>query len=226
MPHNTKPCRPGQLCRNWRACPTCAALRQAKTADKAEALHLKYGQLYLSVITPHQNNAIAIRRMRAALLRHSFAPAGIWTIETGEKFNHLHLNTITPYPTPPGLDDATIHTELIKTSPRAVAAYITKRIAAPSAAQYTGHLLGSWGQIGQYMTTSETEPVIQAAAINDLLSTPLTRMPYHFSFCPEANPNTEIILTPSEYKEIAKRNLSALYAAVQKQQAAPYRRAP
>lgn len=211
MTHTTKNCTSKQRCGNWRICTHCAAIRQKKAADKAQALEQWAGPLFLSVITPEENTGTAIRRARAALLRKSIAKAGIWSIEIGEKHSRLHLNIITPQPKEIIIQHAAIHTERITTTARNVAAYITKQSAAPSTMQYDGRLLGTWGSAGEWLSAPQTTPVIQAASVNDLLKTPDHRQPYHFSYCPEANPNYRPELTKSEYKTIAESHLVELY---------------
>lgn len=215
---NTKQCEPGRRCGNWKTCDRCARIRQKRTADKAEAMSIKYGQLYLSVMTPHDNTATAMRRMRAALLRKQWAPAGIWTIETGEDFQHLHLNLITPEGLAPNMQGATIHQERITTTPRAIAAYITKRKGAPTEQQFDGRLLGTWGQIGQIMATEKAGPIIQAAALNDLIATPHTRQNTTYFHNTNADTTAPDTTTPEQYRDIARRHLSALYAAAHRNQ--------
>jgi hypothetical protein len=214
-------CPNGQRCGKWRTCAKCAAHRQRKTADKAEAMARQHGALFLTVITPWQNQAEEIRRLRASLLRKEVAKAGIWTIETGEQFARLHLNLLTPIPQPCALTGADMHIERIVLSPRAVAAYITKQKGAPDPSQYSGHLVGSWGQIGQFMMTREAPPIIMGAAMNDLLATPDGPRQIHYSGLEiqPAEPRQE--LTRDQYQALARKHLSTLYAAIERKPSAP-----
>jgi hypothetical protein len=216
MPQHTQPCTNTQHFGNWRTCDKCARRRQNKIANRAEAIEKANGPLWFTRITPNENSGTAIRRLRAALLRQKISTSGIWTIETGEKYNHLHLNLITPQPSITPFHNIDIFTEPVTTSARAVAAYISKRSAAPSQSQYDGRLFGSWGQIGQFMPDRSTAPIIQAAALNDLIITPHTRQPVIYSFAPEHNPNPEPRLTREQYQELARKHLSALYAATER----------
>lgn len=178
----------------------------------------KFGQLYLTVTTPEENSGTAIRRLRASLLRKHIAEAGIWTIEKGEEFGHLHLNLLTPEPLKLFTPNASIHTERITTSPRAVASYIAKRSGAPTDSQFRGRLAGSWGQIGQFLTTKEAAPIAMAAAINDLLTTPHKRQQTAYFNSPNSNRAPEPILSKEEYQALARKHLSRLYAIVEQQQ--------
>lgn len=218
MNENTRPCTPGQRCGNPRKCEFCARARQKKAADKAETMHQNHGQLYFSVITPHHNTGEEIRRLRASLLRKHIATTGIWSIEKGEQFNHLHINIITPAPRAITLPGADIHTERITTTPRAVASYILKKSGQPSHQQYQGRTFGTWGQIGQFLTTKEAAPIVQAAALNDLIATPHTRQPTHYFNTPSTNREQAPTLSKEQYQELARKHLAALYAVVTRQQ--------
>lgn len=204
-------------CGRWRACEKCARIRQAKIADKAEAMGAQFGPLHLTVITPEENSGTAIRRLRASLLRKHIAQAGIWTIEKGEQFGLLHLNILTPEPRPFNLPHAAIHTEPITAPPRAVASYIAKKSGAPSEAQYNGRLAGSWGQIGQFLATKEAAPIVVAAAINDLITTPHTRKATTYFIGQHQENEPAPTLTKEEYQALARKHLAGLYAIVERQ---------
>lgn len=213
MPNNTTPCAPKQRCGNVRTCEHCARRRQQIAADKAQKMAFEHGQLWLSVFTPHQNQAQEIRRIRAALLRKGFANKGMWSVETGEKFGGLHLNTITTRPTFSQINNADTHIERIATTARAAAAYITKQKGMPSTTQFSGKLLGWWGQAGQFATTQDAPPIIQAAALNDLLDTPDGPRKFKFSGLEEQPLEPVPELSREQYQALARKHLAALYAA-------------
>lgn len=160
-----KSCEPRKRCGDWRTCPRCAALRQAHVADRAEALERQFGQLQFTVIKPEENTAAEIRRIKASLLRRTLIPAGIWTIETGEKFNGLHINMITPPGQMPEIKRATTYTELIRTTARVAAAYATKQSGMPSPDQYEGRLFGQFQKVSDILVNRHMPPVAAAAAI-------------------------------------------------------------
>jgi hypothetical protein len=215
-------CTPNHRCNQWKECDQCASLRQARFADKAQAMAERTGQLYLSVIRPEKNIAEEIRRARSWMLRNSFASTGLWSIETGDTFDRLHINTITPCPAIRAVPGTAVHIERITTTPRAAAAYITKRGSAPRPEQYRGRLIGSWGQVGEYMTEADAPPIVQGACMNDLLTATRSR----WNDTPEHDINAyreakrlgiakPLPVDPAElaehYHDNARRHLSALY---------------
>jgi len=196
-------------------------------ANKAEQIEQQLGGgLYLTVARPLANSAEALRLMRDDIMRRELAPAGIWTVETGELFAGLHLNIISLKDLDRMPSQYRPHTERIRTSARNVAAYISKRSGMPSVEQYRGRLCGAWGikTVGQHIATMEQAPVVQAAAVQMALGAPAVRLPYRERMRligewqkkeaeKEASKPSE--LKPMEYhKEIAVRNLSAIYEAL------------
>jgi hypothetical protein len=159
-------------CGNIRLCDRCAKARQRKIADAAEILEQQYGQLSLTVITPDINTQDEIKRLRASFLRRTVSPSGIWTIETGEKFNGLHLNILSPKPAPARWRSATTYSELVRYTTREAAAYISKRSGMPPIEQFIGNLYGTFGQLYNYLTDNKICPTVQAAAIEVSLSQP------------------------------------------------------
>jgi hypothetical protein len=143
---------------------------------------------------------------------------GIWSIEKGEQFGTMHINLITPEPKQITIPDASIHIERISTSPRAAAAYILKLEGQPTLQQYEGRTYGTWGQIGQYLTTKEAAPIVQAAAINDLIQTPHTRQQTVYYNTPNGQKKQEPELTKEQYQALARKHLSSLYDVVNRQQ--------
>ncbi len=164
-------------CGNARTCERCARERQRRIADKAEALEKQYGQLTFTRLTPEKNTQDEIRRLRASFLRRALAPAGIWTVETGEKFKGLHLNILSPAPAPAKWRNCTTYSELLQTTARDAAAYIAKRSGMPAIEQFAGNLYGAFGQIGAILASQRANPLLQAAAIESALAGPAKKTP-------------------------------------------------
>lgn len=136
-----------------------------KIAGIAETIEQEYGQLTMTVIKPQENTAAAVKAVHASFMRRSLAPAGIWTIETGELFSGLHLNILSPKPQEVRWKGCETYSELLRTTARDAGAYIAKRSGMPSVEQYGGRLYGSFGRIGEILATQERMPVLQAAAL-------------------------------------------------------------
>lgn len=196
-------------------------------ASKAEQIEQQLGGgLYLTVARPLANSAEALRLMRDDIMRRQLAPAGLWTVETGELFAGLHLNIISLKDLERMPSQYRPHTERIRTTARNVAAYISKRSGMPEIEQYRGRLCGAWGiqTVGQYIATMEAAPVVQAAAVQMALEAPAVRLPYREAMrligerqrreaAAEAAKPEE--LKPMEYhRDIARRNLAAIYAVL------------
>lgn len=163
-------CEARNRCKKWRECDRCAAIRQAQIADIAEKLEQKYKELYLTTLKPSQNTQKAIEKLRSSFMRRCLAPAGIWTVETGEEYNGLHINLITPKPLPAKWRACETYTELLICTARDAAAYISKRSGAPSEKQYIGRTFGQWGQIGALLAEQKIAPAVAAAAFEIVTS--------------------------------------------------------
>lgn len=195
----TPSCTLSQPCRIFRTCKRCAALRQSKIADKAESLSKTHGQLWVSTFSPEQNTPESIKALRGKLLRKGLAEFGLWTIETGEQFKKLHINTISTEPKLKLLEAHSGWSEPIKGNVRHVAAYISKPGAIPQTNQYSGRLYSAWGHISDYMLDQRSGPIIQAATINDIAMTWMERN------------SAEIKATKNKnFEDAAKRHLPAL----------------
>lgn len=157
-------------CGNAHTCGRCARERQRRIADKAEALERDHGQLTLTVLRPALNTQDEIRRLRGSFLRRALAPAGIWTVETGSQFAGLHLNIISPLPAPAKWRNCETYSELIQTTARDAAAYISKRSGMPPREQYEGRLYGCFGQISNIIVSQRVAPIVAAAAVEMALS--------------------------------------------------------
>ena len=221
MPNrNRSDCRGAHYCGHHRTCERCARRRAALIADRAQYLEQRHGALALAVAKPEHNTAQAIKRLRDQLMRAKLAPAGIWTIETGERFAGLHLNMLVPQRDAAALMGRVEYIEDIRTSSRAAAAYICKRSGMPPPSQYDGRLHGEWGNVVQHIMASHdvSAAPAQAAAVNMALLTQEERDRLGYwnarSLAQQrANDGTTREKTRAEYAEIARRNLAAVYLA-------------
>lgn len=166
-------------CGNAHTCARCARERQRQIANKAEALEQQYGQLSLTVLRPEWNTAEAVKALRSSFIRRALTPAGIWTIETGTQFAGLHVNIMSPKPLPARWKNCETYSELLRTTARDAAAYISKRSGMPQLEQYSGRLYGHFGQIGDLLTDQIIAPIVQAASIEIALDTGEITMPPH-----------------------------------------------
>lgn len=207
--HITPGCRPGNRCRRWRDCDACARIRQARIADRAEAVLRGHMQLQLIVVKPAEPTPQGMRSAIRAAIRNNGLDAGVWTIELGTEAATLHGNIIAPdRPVKPS-SKAITYAEPLREHVRAVAAYISKRSQVPPPDIYTGKTWGSWGRLGDMLVTDEMPPIVQGAEIEQQLSgrshPPGTR-PDILTAPPSAP------LTKEQYREIAARHMPTLAA--------------
>jgi hypothetical protein len=207
-------CRPLRHCGDWRRCEHCARTRQATIANRAELLSNQFDTLFLSILVPVEKSARAIQRIRAALMRKAFAPAGLWTVETGEKLGGLHLNIIAPAPAPELLRDCSTWSQAIDTSARAAAAYISKQSGHPEPAEYSGHLYGTWSRVADIAIDPHMPPTVQAASAEAALSNKHPDAYLRAALASREQQRAEETLTREQYHAIARRNLPNLYAVI------------
>src|SRR3990172_8609312 len=131
-------CTSRSRCRNARQCDYCAAVRQRQIGDIAAQIEQQHGPLVLTVLKPEQNTPAAIKALHASFMRRALAPAGVWTVETGEQFRKLHLNILSPKPLPAKWRGCRTYSELLQTTARDAAAYLAKRAGMPEEQQYKG----------------------------------------------------------------------------------------
>lgn len=209
MPTLPEECRPGKRCRRWRECDACARIRQAKIADTAEGLLAGYLQLSLIVITPADKTPVAMQRAIRAAIRNNGLRAGIWTVERGEKAGALHANILTHQADIAPQKGAAVHAETVRTSARAVAAYISKRTQAPRADEYSGKTYSCWGRLADWAYHRDQCAIIQGAAVEaDMQGRDHQAAPPP----PRVMPAGPAELTHDEYRAIAARHLPTLAA--------------
>ena len=202
-------CRPRKRCHDWRNCPACAAIRQARIADTAEGLLAGYLQLQLIVLKPEST---APKHMQAAIraaIRNNGLRAGIWTIERGQKAGTLHANLLTHAAPLKPHRSAAQHAETVRTNARIVAAYIAKREQAPRADHYPGKTYGAWGKLADYLLDQRQAPILTAAAVEFDLAA--ERQPQPGQTLPPILPRGPELST-DDYRAIAARHLPTLAA--------------
>lgn len=205
-------------CMDWRNCEYCARARQATLAWRGELLANQFDTLFLSVIKPVDGTAAALQRIRAAILRKSFAPAGIWSVEEGKQLGRLHLNILAPAPAPDTLRDCETWSQAITTSGRAAAAYINKRSGFPDQQTYSGNLAGSWSKIPDFFTSRHMPPTVMAASAEAALSNKHPDEYLRAALASREREQQTDALTRADYAEIAHRNLPNLYATLRNRQ--------
>lgn len=146
-------CRPGRRCNQWRTCPHCAAVRQAQLADRAERAYARTGgYLTYAVVIPACDADIAA--VRTSITQHLPARGGLWAVQVGERVRGLHIDLIAA--ADQLLDAVSIGSAINRPADvwaqpitaadlRNVVAYATRRNAMPSADEYRGHLVGTFG---------------------------------------------------------------------------------
>lgn len=214
-------CRGAMYCGKWRICERCARIRAARIADRAEFLAARHGRLALARLSPIGNTADAIRRARSKLIREKIAPAGLWTVESGELFGRLHLNLLIPADLDRVKTGGFDYWEPIKSSVRSVAAYIAKRQGMPQESAYTGRLFGEWGSIAQHLmkSTSTDQAAAQAALLQVTITQEWTHHGVkHWTKCQHGIAQQEPLPVREksllEYQEIARRHLPDLLRIV------------
>ncbi len=201
-------------CMDWKNCEICARSRQATLAWRGELLENQFDTLFLSVLVPVEKTAQAIQRVRAGLLRSAFAPAGVWSVETGEKCGGLHLNVIAPAPVDKLFRDCSTWSQAITTSGRAAVAYINKRAGFPDPAEYAGNLTGSWSRIPDFFAVRQMPPAVMAASAEAALSNKHPDEYLRAALASRERAQPAQAKTRDEYAAIARANLPNLYAAI------------
>lgn len=203
-------CAPRKRCRDYRNCPACAAIRQARIADQAEAILRDYLQLQLIVLRPHNATQPGMRAAIRAAIRNNGLRAGIWTVELGQKAGTLHANILTHDGPIKQTNSATTHAEPVRTNARAVAAYISKRSQHPDREIYDGRTYGAWGRMADILVAEDMPPIVTGATLERTLTPAAERQTPP---PPPRQPAPATPLTREEYRVIANRHLPRLLAA-------------
>lgn len=170
-PHTTpSTCAPGNRCHRWRTCPTCAAIRQARVADMAEATWPDPSTACIYTARAVPGSPQTIDQTRRALHRALGQVRGIWTIEASTLDQSLHIHALGDRVAVAPARSITIHQSDPCRSIRAAAAYLTKATNTPTHGQYAGRLIGTWGQVTRHLLTDGLPATIQGAAIEQMLS--------------------------------------------------------
>lgn len=150
----TSSCRPGNRCRKWRECDSCAQIRQAQIANVAEVGATSSPRVTYAVARTYSQATINKDRGQFLTRLKRATEGGIWTIERGEVSTGLHINiiagTLSELPAAklasmwPGDADFWA-TEIPRQDVRNVASYSAKRSQMPDKDEYSGNLYGSWG---------------------------------------------------------------------------------
>lgn len=147
-------CRKGNRCKQWRTCPECANIRQARIANVAEQGSLSSPYLTFAVVKPLKNGSFSTEKTNLIKEVNKASEGLIWTVETGE-LTGLHTNLVIGSSTP--FDMQTIYkalsveshvwgnTNLNHKDVRNVASYISKQKGMPDKSEYSGNLYGSMG---------------------------------------------------------------------------------
>ena len=147
-------CEPRNRCRQWRVCPTCSNIRQAQIANVAESGANTSSTATFAVIRSFNQDTFGRDKQGFMNRITRKTQGGIWTIETGNSINGLHMNLIigTDNAVDAGMlaqawkQESDIYAEEIpKADVRKVAAYIAKKKGYPDKTDYAGRLYGSWG---------------------------------------------------------------------------------
>lgn len=221
LPITRSDCIGKTYCGKWRICERCARIRAARFADRAKYLEARHGRLMFLRASPAANSELEMKKLRDRIMREKLAPAGLWSIETGELFAGLHLNLLAPEAAIRRGSVGFDYAEPVRSSVRAAAAYMVKRSGMPAPEQYSGRLIGEWGTVSQMiMATKDKQAVcVQAAAVELALYPNLRPESAWVYFSPQSkqttrNPTPPPERTREEYAEIARRNLSNIYATI------------
>lgn len=205
VPH--RPCTPRSLCRRWRQCPRCGAIRQAQLADLAERLATLYPEPYWTVLRPINPAAAAIAAERQRWAALTGTPVAIWTVERSDRSAGLHLNLIHPPHAPVKIKTAHLWSQPITGNVRHVAAYIIDPRKAPNPEAWTGRQHGTIGPLWYILARATQFPAVQALALQYALNpTP----PQTAATLARSIERAEPSLSPHEYKQIAARYLPDL----------------
>lgn len=214
--YRPRPRIPGQectgpiRCHDWRACPRCARIRQARVADAAARLEGLGGSLDWTTLEPIDAGAAALRAARDQWLQQAKPRGAIWTVEESPRSGRLHCNILTPPGTPPPAPLAYQYRICAVRDARATAAYISKREQMPSRSIYDGRLWGTAGPLWRFLASGEAPAIVQAATIQ----TSIDRVAGQPDQRPPAPPVAcAADLSTADYRAIMARRCPDLIAA-------------
>jgi len=204
-------CNRKRRCGYFKHCDTCARLRQARFADKAQALFAGQNSLYLVRLTPDDSNSHEIERVKSAIKRQLNNKKALWTVEQGEIAHQLHLNLITPVKGPFNVRKANIWVSEPIKDLRSAAAYILKPDQYPSINDYSGRQFGTFNNLQTIFMDKKSPLVLQAAAVENYLITG-SNLPE--PYLERQREIAEMRKDQNDYQAIAARNLPALRAYI------------
>lgn len=196
-------CGPRARCRKYATCETCARIRQAIFADRAERAsnHMMTPTFY--VLVPTDKTPSGIEYARRYFARQARPEAGVWSIESGKHQPGYHLNVIADWCELEGKFKGHIYQEPIRTNVRAVAAYMTKAERAASKAEGFPRQTGDFGHASEWLSKQDyNSQIINAAQLQHEIEP---------GYLPPSATG------PETAHETAKRWLSAIYSIVESQ---------
>lgn len=165
MDHTPLRCGPRARCRKYKTCATCARIRQAQFADRAEAAATQMQIPSYYVLVPDDKTPAGIEYARAWFSRTHRPQAGVWSIESGQFQAGFHLNVIAEWSETEKAFKGHIYREPIRSSVRAVAAYMTKAERAATTQDGFVRQTGNFGNPTDWLKKAVFDaPVVAAAA--------------------------------------------------------------
>ncbi len=203
MDHTPKVCGPRARCRKYTTCATCAKIRQARFADRAEQAAKKMKIPTYYVLVPDDKSPKGIEYARRFFVRQNRPAAGVWSIESGAFQAGYHLNVIADWEPITAPFKGHIYQEPIRVNVRAVAAYITKAERAASKAEGFARQTGDLGHITDWMRKPDyNNTIIHAAQIQHEVAP---------DYLPESAPG------PERHQDTARRWLDAIRQELKKE---------
>lgn len=165
MDDSVKPCVPKARCRRYRSCATCAKIRQARFADRAEAAAAQMTIPTYYVFVPDDKTPAGIEYARRFFVRQARPSAGVWSVESGQFQPGFHLNVIAEWCEIEGRFKGHIYREPIRTHVRAVAAYMTKAERAAKPEEGFARQTGNFGTAADWLKRAHWDaPIVAGAA--------------------------------------------------------------
>lgn len=202
MKQYTPTCTARNLCRRWKTCQRCGAIRQARFADRAEQAAKQMRLPCMYVLLPHDITPKGIEYARRWFQRSALPEAGVWSIEDSKFQAGFHLNVIAEYSELPNTFKGRVYCEPIRTTVRAVAAYMTKNERAATREQGFARGTGDFGRVGEFLKqTKIIAPIVAGAQLQHELD------PFYKPAPPKAG---------ETFHEAAIRELKAIFEKKEK----------